>query len=227
MMRVSFKTKRYIIDLYDEIKTIAPEYNVDPKLCMSFAMACTGFAYSKLQHYSLCSRRLSMTTFDRLYGNNIFMLDGLGTKGKHIVYDVAHNSAVILPAYHTRRDCIISFCSVIRRYFGNLLQEHTLADAMLLVWSVGYAENKYLFANIIESSNLLADVLGVSSFYVTRMSRFGIIVNRIYDAPKRRRLALCKKLIDASTEDSALVTMGVDHIFYVPYTASHILGKNT
>lgn len=218
-MRISFKTRRYIIDLYDELKTIAPECGVDPKLCLIFAMVGTGFVYNKFQYHSLLSRRVALTMLDQLHGNNIFMLSGKGTAGAQSVIRTIDNVICQLPIFMTRQHCIMSFCAVIRRCLGDELDSYTLTERVLAVWAAGYADNMLVLSAAQSAAVVLAQLLNDESFLLTKLSRCGMIVKKVHKASTARRRKLCRSFIAAGLkDDKQIIVVHPDHIFCMPHT---------
>lgn len=225
-MRVLKKTKRYINGLYDEIKVIAPEYGVDPRICLVYAMACTGFAYDRLRQYSPRSRRLSLITFDRLFSNNIFFLRGTGTCSSVKVFNVRTGSFEIRPAFATRADAIRCFCAVIKRCFGGGLNDYTFTERLLAVWAAGYADDGVLFASVWVASNLLARVLDDDSFILTNSSRCGIIVKRLVGTSVRRRITLCRRYIaDPPRGQAVLPCIDANYVHFIPCAISSVFKR--
>jgi len=225
-MRVSHKTKRYVVELYQEIESIAPEYGVDPRVCLLFALLNTGFAYTKLQGYSKLARRLSLKTFDRLYGNNIFMLEGLGTKSAHTIYVVADERHKVFPAFSTREDTIRTFCAIVRRCLGDI-RDYDLDTQLLFVWLYGYSTNIRAIPTIINTVQFANEIMPAQGLVLTDPNRYGIIGRKVRGKFPHQRLAHCKRLLAKSVYHGDATASSPDNVFYIPSKTRNVLGERS
>lgn len=208
--------------LYRQLQHITPEYGVDPRVCLLFALAHTGFGYSALQRYSKLSRRLSLTTFDRLYGNNIFMLEGVGTKNAHKVYLVPDDEYKAYPTFNTREDAIRSFCAVVRRCLGDIRDE-SLDAQIAMVWAYGY-ENPRIMQIMPHTARFAAQILPDPSLDLTEPDKCVIIGRRVRRNPSHVRLARCKALLAKSNLSGLAPTLDPDSVLYIPSKTRDVLG---